>query len=660
MRKQNREKYGMGQVKRSGAWKWLFIAAAFLVLGTVQAATADVYTSYHNSAWTDTCTWAGCPPPGSGYPGSGDTANAKHAITFGTQGVGTLNLVGGTLSGTKLTIESGGTLSTGTLNLAVYENKGTLAITGSRLLGGATLNNLNTINQSNTYYIYNDGTSLNNSGTYNITTDADISNGVSGTPVINNTGTFAKTGGTGTSAVTGNTFNNQGGTISAQTGTLSIGSLAGNGGILNAAAGATLTIQGANLTNAAYTGSGGGTVKLEDFQGTATFNMPGSLLQWSGGTMTGASTVFTNTGNLAIAGSTSLQGGATLNNLNTINQSNTSYIYNDGTSLNNSGTYNITTDADISNGVGGRPVINNTGTFAKTGGTGISKVNGIAFNNQGTVEVKSGTLQLDNVQQLPGNTLTGGTWNVRANATLTIGSGGSITKNQGNVTLDGVGSTFAKINSLANNEGSFTIMNGRNFATSGAFANSGTLTVGVGTGDTSIFKLGASGISILTNTGTLTGSGTIQGHVQNSGIVAPGSSPGLLTISGDYTQTAAGKLVIELGGDVRGVGYDALDITGKADITGSNLIIALYGKYNPLTGTYDILHAAGGVTGEFGTLAGPSGWTWTLSYLDTDRNDVIDTVRLNGVQNPVPVPAAVWLLGSGLLGLWGFRRKFRK
>ncbi len=28
--------------------------------------------------------------------------------------------------------------------------------------------------------------------------------------------------------------------------------------------------------------------------------------------------------------------------------------------------------------------------------------------------------------------------------------------------------------------------------------------------------------------------------------------------------------------------------------------------------------------------------------------------------DPVPVPAAVWLLGSGLLGLSGFRKKFRK
>ena len=28
--------------------------------------------------------------------------------------------------------------------------------------------------------------------------------------------------------------------------------------------------------------------------------------------------------------------------------------------------------------------------------------------------------------------------------------------------------------------------------------------------------------------------------------------------------------------------------------------------------------------------------------------------------NPVPIPGAVWLLGSGLIGLIGLRRKFRK
>ena len=29
-------------------------------------------------------------------------------------------------------------------------------------------------------------------------------------------------------------------------------------------------------------------------------------------------------------------------------------------------------------------------------------------------------------------------------------------------------------------------------------------------------------------------------------------------------------------------------------------------------------------------------------------------------QNPVPIPAAIWLLGSGLIGLFGIRRRFKK
>jgi hypothetical protein len=39
---------------------------------------------------------------------------------------------------------------------------------------------------------------------------------------------------------------------------------------------------------------------------------------------------------------------------------------------------------------------------------------------------------------------------------------------------------------------------------------------------------------------------------------------------------------------------------------------------------------------------------------DKDYNDMVVTIR------PVPIPAAVWLLGSGLLGLAGIRRRFRK
>ena len=81
---------------------------------------------------------------------------------------------------------------------------------------------------------------------------------------------------------------------------------------------------------------------------------------------------------------------------------------------------------------------------------------GVAFNNAGSVNVNQGMLQLNaGVTQVSGSTLTGGTWNILAGGTLSI-PGAAIATNDGNVTLDGTGSTFTAINSLAVNNGSFT------------------------------------------------------------------------------------------------------------------------------------------------------------------------------------------------------------
>ena len=49
------------------------------------------------------------------------------------------------------------------------------------------------------------------------------------------------------------------------------------------------------------------------------------------------------------------------------------------------------------------------------------------------------------------------------------------TTNQGTVVLNGAGSTLQPINALANNQGSFSILGGRSFTTTGDLTNSGTL-----------------------------------------------------------------------------------------------------------------------------------------------------------------------------------------
>jgi len=62
--------------------------------------------------------------------------------------------------------------------------------------------------------------------------------------------------------------------------------------------------------------------------------------------------------------------------------------------------------------------------------------------------------------------------------------------------------------------------------------------------------------------GMLTGDGLVIGNVINSGTVSPGLPLGQLTINGNYTQTVAGVLVIELGGTTTNL-YDRLQVTGS-------------------------------------------------------------------------------------------------
>jgi len=106
----------------------------------------------------------------------------------------------------------------------------------------------------------------------------------------------------------------------------------------------------------------------------------------------------------------------------------------------------------------------------------------VALDNLGTVEaVGGGKLTVNGpVTQFSGAALTGGTWIARAGSNLDVVSGSNITTNQGTVILDGPGSAFSRINTLADNQGSFSILAGRDFTTVGPLANSGTITVGPG------------------------------------------------------------------------------------------------------------------------------------------------------------------------------------
>ncbi len=160
--------------------------------------------------------------------------------------------------------------------------------------------------------------------------------------------------------------------------------------------------------------------------------------------------------------------------------------------------------------------------------------------------------------------------------------------------------------------------------------------------------------------GRLSGNGQINGTVANSGTVGPGNSPGHMSINGDYSQSIGGTLEAEIGGLVAGTEYDWLDISGQASLSGV-LKVALFdsgsGLFTPSLGdTFDILSAAS-IVGQFDILtlaALGNGLDWDVSYI---LNPVsTDFVRLSVVSS-VPIPPAVWLFGSGLLGLIGVARR---
>ncbi len=379
----------------------------------------------------------------------------------------------------------------------VFTNVGTMIITG----GGtketdATFTNQGLVVQNDVGEFHvgdaNSGGSFTNAAgaTYDLQSDANI--GQSGYP-FNNVGLFKKSGGTGTCTLSV-AFNNQGGTVEVDSGTLQmpVGQTStSTGGTFNVVAGALLDLGDGQHFTGTFTGGGGGTVRLS--QGslygnnmTATiFNFPGAMFQWTGGVLGGGQSghLFTNVGTINITGDAEKATYGVLTNQGTIIQTGAGNLDlgqgNSGGSLVNAagGVYNLQSDAGLTND----DSFTNAGLLEKTMGTGTSTINE-ELTNTGAISVYTGTLSFGaRVDDISGTTLTEGTWNVFDPATLTLTQyTGGITINQANVTLSGPNANFPAINQLADNQGSFSLLALRQFTTAGDLSNEGTITLDAG------------------------------------------------------------------------------------------------------------------------------------------------------------------------------------
>jgi hypothetical protein len=83
--------------------------------------------------------------------------------------------------------------------------------------------------------------------------------------------------------------------------------------------------------------------------------------------------------------------------------------------------------------------------------------------------------------------------------------------------------------------------------------------------------------------GLLAGNGSITGNLFNGGVVAPGFSAGSISVSGNYTQGAAGTLQMQIGGTTPGTGFDQLSVGDTAQLNGT-LAVSLINGFVPAAG----------------------------------------------------------------------------
>lgn len=365
---------------------------------------------------------------------------------------------------------------------------------------------------------------------------------------------------------------------------------------------------GENMTVSQFSQSGG------TLRGTFDMTVNG-LCSLSGGTIAGSGAINAN-GGILLNGFVQMQDSRVMNhaaNQTASFQGASAFLrINNSAVFNNNGLFiaesngSIDSTTEVTN-----QRFNNNGVYRKTiNGT---QAVGLPFANNGVLEVFAGRLDLyGRLTNLSGNTLTGGTYNLRSTLRL---SGGNIVTNAADILLDGtaaavlsVGTNADLLANLATNaqSGRLTLANGRNLALSGALTNAGQIVIGSQSlstaeavnqtgGEISLAGGSLSSGSPYLNIsgGRVSGHGVIHGNVTNaSGVLAPGPGAAALLIDGSYTQASGGGIEIDVTGAPGALQFDALTITQTATLAGT-LAVSVENPDGPALGdVYEILSAA--------------------------------------------------------------------
>ena len=400
------------------------------------------------------------------------------------------------------------------LNSNTVPNGATLAITTSNThdFDATAIVNNGTVNWTGGQLRSGDNGTLTNNGQWNDSAASNfvfINGGVA--PVFTNNGTYTRSGAGSTVFGSNFAFNNNG-TVNVTAGTLELdgGGTGSASGAFNTASGATTLFgngytlaSGASLAGlGTYLLSGGtftvaGTVAISGFNqtggvlaGTQTFGGT-SKLTWSAGTWDNTGTTTIGSGaTLAITTAANVHDfdqHAIINN-GTVNWTGGQLRSGDNGTLTNNGQWN---DSAASNFVfingGVAPLFTNNGTYNRSGAGSTVFGSNFAFNNNGTVNVTAGILELDGGgtggAAATFNVLAGASIDFGANYAVANGAGligaGNFNVTGGNLTLSGTVNTGNLNFTGGRLVGSQTINGSLNWS-SGDFDSSGTTTIGSG------------------------------------------------------------------------------------------------------------------------------------------------------------------------------------
>jgi hypothetical protein len=526
-----------------------------------------------------------------------------------------------TLSSTSLFWNDGVLLGPGTASVS---SAITMTNTAGTLLDGATLNNNGTFNYTpgssiSSLFLKNGG-KLNNNSVMNILADGQIGSNTGG-GTFTNGANLTRNGGTGAFDIaTSVIFNNTGGTVNLQTGSLTLSGGGTSTGPFNISTGSTIkNLAGTYILASGSSISGTGTLEIDG--GTMTFNIPTSVANliltntgtlngpgtvtiatsglWGGGTMSGpGNTTVSAPATLTIdasGGNSAFLVNRTLTNAGLINYNEPggSFFLNvqSGAVISNSNIFDIHADAAIA-ASGGASIDNlGAGIFKKTAGGGTSFIVPV-FNNNGAVNISSGTVSFDG-----GGGTDVGTFTAASGATLQFGGGtrsiggtGSI-GGLGTVAINGSGTlNFSATGCIANPNPCYDV------GGSTALGNSGIFNVNA-PGRTAAFVLKQTATLGGSSTFTINGSSTWDGGTMN-GSGSTVLSAGTMTIGGvggtslsllDQRTLTNNAAIVYIGSGVQ------LKLTNGAILANNNSFDIHSNNDIFVTGTGTINNQAGGV-----------------------------------------------------------------